>query len=58
MAISWVFGREKEFAAITRAAIIGCRANFADEVTDLPIPEKVLGKFPTFYMFRKMLTFE
>ncbi|PMD57210.1 uncharacterized protein K444DRAFT_632344 [Hyaloscypha bicolor E] len=42
MAISWVFGREKEFAAITRAAIIGCRANFTDEVTDLPIPEKVL----------------
>jgi hypothetical protein len=48
MAISWVFGREKEFAAITRAAIIGCRGNFADEVVDLPIPEKVLGKFPNF----------
>jgi hypothetical protein len=48
MAISWVFGREKEFAAITRAAIIVCRGNFADEVVDLPIPEKVLGKFPNF----------
>jgi hypothetical protein len=48
MAISWVFGREKEFAAITRAAIIGCRGNFADEVVNLPIPEKVLGIFPNF----------
>jgi hypothetical protein len=53
MAIFWVFGREKEFAAITRAAIIGCCGNFADQVADLPIPEKVLGKFPNFYTIKR-----